>query len=85
MSECQNCPNTKNRSLRSPLTEIRRHCLECVGGISKEVTLCTSKTCRLYPYRFGEMPHTARKHGKNVDPISINKITEVSRGCTERT
>ena len=35
------------------LSAIRRNCLECSGGVSKEVALCVIPNCPLYPYRFG--------------------------------
>ena len=35
----------------TPLTAIRAHCLECVGFVRKEVELCTSVLCPLFPFR----------------------------------
>lgn len=33
---------------------IRKNCLDCSAGSSKEVALCVIPDCPLYPYRFGE-------------------------------
>ena len=38
---------------RSPLKAIRRHCIECCGGLAQEVRLCPLKSCPLYGFRFG--------------------------------
>jgi hypothetical protein len=39
----------------TPLKAIRAHCLSCAGR-PKEVRLCQSFTCNLYPYRMGTNP-----------------------------
>ena len=36
------------------LRVIRRKCIDCCGGSFKEVRLCTSYTCPLYPLRLGK-------------------------------
>ena len=46
--------------LYSPLKAIRRRCLDCCGS-SKEVSLCSIRTCSLHPYRFGKRPGTLRR------------------------
>lgn len=40
----------------TPMKSIRAKCLDCCGGVSKEVRLCTSEKCPLFPYRFGKRP-----------------------------
>ena len=40
----------------TPLKAIRKKCLECCCGQYKEVRLCPSKDCSLYPFRFGNNP-----------------------------
>jgi len=40
----------------SPLNAIRRKCLDCSCGSSKEVELCTVTRCDLHPFRFGKRP-----------------------------
>ena len=52
-----NSNERENRKpVKIPVKAIRKHCLECVDGSSKEVELCTAPKCRLYPYRFGKNP-----------------------------
>ncbi len=46
---------TKTVSL-NPLKAIRATCLECVCWSPKEVKLCPSTLCALYPYRCGTNP-----------------------------
>lgn len=33
---------------------IREKCIDCCGGQTKEVRLCTCTTCPLYPFRMGK-------------------------------
>ena len=40
----------------TPLKAIRKKCLDCCGGQTKEVRLCTIKACPLYEYRDGHRP-----------------------------
>ena len=40
----------------SPIQAIRRHCQECVCWVAKEVELCQSPNCCLFPFRFGKDP-----------------------------
>lgn len=53
--------NTIEEYIQSPLKAIRANCLQCVGGSSSEVKLCTSKTCYLYPFRFGKNPYMKKR------------------------
>lgn len=47
---------------KSPLKDIRDHCLECMGGSPKEVAECPSKEyCHLWPYRFGKNPFRTKR------------------------
>ena len=46
----------------TPLQAIRKYCVDdCCVGQAKEVRLCPSVSCPLYPYRFGRKP-------KNFNP-----------------
>lgn len=38
----------------SYLKQIRRHCVDCMGGQYALVTACPSDTCYLWPYRAGK-------------------------------
>jgi hypothetical protein len=40
----------------TPLRALRRHCLWCCNGNPNEVRLCVSKSCPLWPFRFGHRP-----------------------------
>ncbi len=51
----------------TPIKAIRKKCLDCSGGSSKEVDLCPIKDCNLYPYRYGKRPETAKGQGKKVE------------------
>ena len=45
----------KNRRV-TPLRAVRQECLDCCGGSANEVRLCVSKSCPLWPFRFGRRP-----------------------------
>ena len=40
----------------TPMKAIRRKCIDCSCGSSKEISLCPVQNCPLYDYRFGERP-----------------------------
>jgi hypothetical protein len=44
----------------NPLKAMREYCLDCCGGSRKEVKLCPSTDCSLWPYRFGKNPYSTR-------------------------
>ena len=58
----------------TPLKSIRNKCLDCTARQPKEVRLCPSVDCSLYPYRFGRRPtkpiiDTIKEfHQEKVDP-----------------
>lgn len=44
----------------SPLYAIKTFCYECCGESYHEVKYCNSKSCALYPFRFGFNPFSNR-------------------------
>lgn len=42
------------KKIKNPMTAIRAHCVECMGGQVKSVADCTSPGCALYPFRMGK-------------------------------
>ena len=54
----------------TPIKAIRAYCIECSGGMTKEVKLCPAKKCPLYPYRMGKRP-TA---DTDIDSIRVGLI-----------
>lgn len=63
-----NAPANPEKRYPSVLKAVRLHCIECNGGSLKATKLCPMAHCRLFPFRFGQMPNTARAKGKLVDP-----------------
>lgn len=62
--------------IRSPLKAIRANCLQCVGS-SNEVKLCTSKSCRLFPFRFGRNPFIQkRKMNEEQREKAVKRLNE---------
>lgn len=48
----------------TPLRAIRAKCLDCCCDSPKEVKLCPSQNCPLWPFRFGHNPARAGIGGK---------------------
>ena len=44
----------------TPLSAIKAFCIDCMGGQSRLVKECTSKSCPLYPYRTGHNTNSKR-------------------------
>lgn len=51
----------------TPLRAIRAKCLDCVCGQAKEVRLCPSRKCPLFPYRMGHKPRGGNGEGDDVN------------------
>ena len=47
---------TDPNELLTPVRAIRAKCLDCTGNQPKEVRLCPSYYCSLWPYRAGHRP-----------------------------
>ena len=58
----------------TPLKAIKKHCIECMGGVKKEVARCTAPKCPLFNYRDGHNPKLARKTG-----LSLEKMAKIER------
>lgn len=49
-----------------PLSKvIRKHCIECSGGVESEVRKCPATSCELWPYRMKKNPFSTRKGNPN--------------------
>lgn len=51
--------------ITSPIKAIRAKCIDCVHGHPREVKLCASPDCPLYPFRMGKNPFWGK--GKDID------------------
>ena len=53
-----NINNDDNLEIKiaTPIKSIRKKCLDCTCGQSKEVKLCTAYGCSIWPYRMGRRP-----------------------------
>lgn len=65
--------------IQSPLKAIRANCLQCVGGSPNEVKLCTSKTCYLYPFRFGKNPYAKKRELTEEQRAAISERLKDAR------
>lgn len=45
----------------SPLSAIRKKCLDCCAEQVSEIRLCEAVKCALWPFRSGQHPYTAAK------------------------
>ena len=51
----------------TPMRAIRAKCIDCSGGDMREVRLCPSKTCELYPFRMGTNPFMSGLHKESTE------------------
>lgn len=49
----------KNKKM-TPLSQIHKFCVDCLGGQPRLVKDCTAKNCPLYPYRTGHNTNSKR-------------------------
>lgn len=70
--------------IQQPLKAIRANCLQCVGGSSNEVKLCTSKTCYLYPFRFGKNPYSKRREYTDEEKAAMAERLKNAREKIKR-
>ena len=45
----------------NPLKAIRAKCLDCMAGSANEISLCPSKDCPLFDFRFGKNPFRKKR------------------------
>jgi len=61
----------RGRYWSGALAAIRRECFLCMGvpkgGHADNVAKCKSRTCALWPFRFGVRPQTAERRGYDVE------------------
>jgi len=69
---------TRQNKSTAFLPAIRKHCLWCCNGSSREVELCIEGDCPLHRYRFGRQPESAIKRPRS--PAQI----EAARCLAER-
>ena len=51
----------EGQMITNPVKAIRAFCIDCCGGSSNEVKLCTAPKCALYPFRLGKNPYRAKR------------------------
>ena len=57
---------------------VRAKCLDCSGRSSKEVSLCTVKTCPLWPFRLGRRPRIGSEEEGVHQAMGTLTIDELS-------
>ena len=60
-----------------PLQQIRKFCLECVGGSPDLVKHCTGFQCPLWALRFGTPAATVRR--KSPELLDASKVRKAAR------
>lgn len=68
----------------SPVSAIRKYCVECSGGGRKEVAECNIYRCPLFPYRFGMMPDTYISTHNNFEIVNTKGEIENGNKKTRR-
>ena len=63
----------------TPMKAIREKCLDCSGGSSNEVKLCTATGCALYPFRLGKNPNIKKREYTDEERAEIAERLLLSR------
>lgn len=68
----------------SPITAIRKKCLDCCCGGRKEVAECNLYHCPLFPYRFGMGPETYVASKSEDEIIIVNEKGKVLKNESKK-
>ncbi len=76
------CDEEMPMKITTPIKSIRKKCLDCSGGLPKEVRSCPANDCPLHPYRFGKNP--ARKgiapNRSKIVKKSLGELDKIDKG-----
>lgn len=61
-------------STLTPIKAIRKKCVDCSGGILKEVKECPIEYCPLHPFRMGKRP----KANNTPDNVECEEKTQLA-------
>ena len=70
--------------IKNPLGAIRAKCIDCCCGSTREVKLCPSETCSLYPFRMGTNPYRKQRQYTEEqldalrEQLSKNRTTQIA-------
>lgn len=59
----------------TPMRALRGKCLDCAGGLSKEVKICCIFDCPLWVYRFGKRPESVADPSL-LDPDHVKALAD---------
>ncbi len=63
---------------KTPVTAIRKYCLECCLEKPSEVRLCSAKNCHLWPFRMGKNPFHGRRMTDKQKKEAIKRLKNQS-------
>lgn len=63
----------KNRKM-TPLSQIRKFCISCMGDQPRLVKECTTKSCPLWPYRTGHNTNSKRTMTEEQRQIAAERL-----------
>jgi hypothetical protein len=64
--------------ITNPISAIRSHCVECMGGQVHEIQRCTSPECSLFPFRMGKNT-LHKKYGKPRTDLKPKDTPDLKR------
>lgn len=65
----------------NPVKAIREHCVDCCGGSSNEVKLCTVEKCALFPFRFGKNPYRTKREFTDEQKAIMRERMQAARAA----
>lgn len=72
----------KNKKM-TPLSQIHKFCVDCLGGQPRLVKDCTTKSCPLWPYRTGHNTNSKRtmtEEQRQLAAERLKKAREAKKG-----
>ena len=66
----------KNKKM-TPLSQIHKFCIGCMGDQSRLVKDCTTKSCPLWPYRTGHNTNSKRKFTEEQRQAMAERMRKV--------
>ena len=72
----------KNKKM-TPLSQIHKFCVDCLGGQPRLVKDCTAKNCPLYPYRTGHNTNSKRTMTEEQRQLAAERLKKVREAKKE--
>lgn len=74
-----------DEKLKNPVKAIRAKCLDCCCSQLREVELCPSERCPLWPFRFGRNPYRTKRELTEEQRVAAAERLRIAREEAKKT